>query len=195
MRERDKSLDTAKAIAIILVVVAHSGVPHWLTQFIYQFHMPLFFFISGVVLSDKYLSDIKTGIKKKLKAYYIPFVKWNLLFILLHNVFTTLHFCNDKYDLTLTGIHIVQTLTMTGQEPLLAPYWFLISITSASIMAILLLNAMAKAKVLNKRNLGGWVLIIVILSSVRHIFPYSKLDLLGKSYLFGFSLHAERLLI
>ncbi len=41
---RDKSLDIAKAICIILMVVGHSGCPTYLHDFVYMFHMPCFFF-------------------------------------------------------------------------------------------------------------------------------------------------------
>lgn len=46
-KERDKSIDIARGLAIILVVVGHSGINQYFWNLIYFFHMPLFFFISG----------------------------------------------------------------------------------------------------------------------------------------------------
>ncbi|MBO4897450.1 MAG: acyltransferase [Clostridia bacterium] len=51
--ERFQWLDNVKAIAIILVVVGHAGyysncVIKYIIDFIYEFHMPLFFMLSGV---------------------------------------------------------------------------------------------------------------------------------------------------
>lgn len=49
-------VDTMKAIGIVLVVVGHApGLNAGLKHVIYSFHMPLFFFISGLLLSDNKL--------------------------------------------------------------------------------------------------------------------------------------------
>ncbi|MFP5418016.1 MAG: acyltransferase family protein [Gammaproteobacteria bacterium] len=49
-------VDTMKAIGIVLVVVGHApGLDATLKQVIYAFHMPLFFFISGLLLSESKL--------------------------------------------------------------------------------------------------------------------------------------------
>ena len=61
-QKRDLTLDLAKAICIILMVIGHSGCPDYLHRFIYMFHMPCFFFISGYLLNDKYLTNLKTGL-------------------------------------------------------------------------------------------------------------------------------------
>lgn len=71
---RDKSLDIAKAICIILMVVGHSGCPTYLYDFVYMFHMPCFFFVSGWLLNEKYVTDLKTGLIQKAKGSYYPFV-------------------------------------------------------------------------------------------------------------------------
>jgi fucose 4-O-acetylase-like acetyltransferase len=43
-------IDIAKGIGIILVVVGHTSTPLYLHNIIYQFHMPLFFILSGLFL-------------------------------------------------------------------------------------------------------------------------------------------------
>ena len=75
-----------KAIGIILMVIGHSGCPQMLSKFIYLFHMPLFFFCSGIFL--KAISDRETAfafIKRRVVGLYVPFVKWSILFLFLHN--------------------------------------------------------------------------------------------------------------
>lgn len=48
--------DHAKAFAIVLVVLGHTnGLPTFATKLIYSFHMPLFFFLSGYLMKDRYL--------------------------------------------------------------------------------------------------------------------------------------------
>ena len=64
-------IDIAKGYGTILVIYAHLGVgPLW--TWIYSFHMPLFFFLSGYVFSTKY--DAKNFIKKKCKSILVPYV-------------------------------------------------------------------------------------------------------------------------
>lgn len=75
--KRDITLDILKGIGIILVVLGHiySGFGK---SIIYLFHMPLFFFASGAVLSysDK-VSSLQLG--KKAKRLLIPYFFFSLL--------------------------------------------------------------------------------------------------------------------
>lgn len=50
MIQRDKSWDAVKGLGILLVVLGHSGCPAYLHDFIYLFHMGLFFYVSGKFL-------------------------------------------------------------------------------------------------------------------------------------------------
>ncbi len=106
-KERITYIDVVRGIAIILVCVGHAisnmqdvreiALPH-LLRWISQFHMPLFFVISGMLFSD---ANVKHPVKSslhKVKAYYIPFVVYNLIFLALHNVFAALQLVNDKFN-------------------------------------------------------------------------------------------------
>lgn len=46
--QRNQRIDVIRGMAIMLVVLGHSGVSEPLFQWIYSFHMPLFFFVSGI---------------------------------------------------------------------------------------------------------------------------------------------------
>lgn len=48
--EQWKWVDIAKGIGIILVFLGHFNIPDTLRAEIYTFHIPLFFFLSGVLL-------------------------------------------------------------------------------------------------------------------------------------------------
>ena len=48
--KRIEWIDTAKGIGLILVILGHLHIP-FMTTWIYLFHMPLFFFLSGLVYS------------------------------------------------------------------------------------------------------------------------------------------------
>lgn len=47
LNTRVEWVDVAKGIGIILVVLGHNQSPDYIIKFIYSFHMPLFFFLSG----------------------------------------------------------------------------------------------------------------------------------------------------
>ena len=54
MKEANKKrilwIDYAKAFAMFFVVIGHVNSGNYLTNWIYSFHMPLFFFLSGITL-------------------------------------------------------------------------------------------------------------------------------------------------
>lgn len=93
--KRDLTLDFAKGLLIMLVVLGHgiqySFGPEWLSsqQFfddvvfktIYSFHMPLFMLISGYLFYGSNKKALKPLLLSKLKAIGIPM----LCFILLYN--------------------------------------------------------------------------------------------------------------
>lgn len=78
MKNRLLWLDIAKGITIILMVLGHSSLPEVLSNFIYAFHMPLFFVASGYTSNWK-----KTGIYQfacnKARTILIPFVTYSVI--------------------------------------------------------------------------------------------------------------------
>ena len=80
MSNRIKWIDNAKGCAIILVLLGHFLGCVELTSLIYVFHMPLFFFLSGLVFRiDKYTS-FKEFFIKKIKTLMIPCILFNFLY-------------------------------------------------------------------------------------------------------------------
>lgn len=66
----------SKAVTIILMIIGHSNceIPY-VTQTLYMFHMPLFFFLSGFCFKNKYLTEPRTFVQRRLKGIYWPYVK------------------------------------------------------------------------------------------------------------------------
>lgn len=172
---RDSSLDVAKGLLIILMVVGHSGCPEYLNKVIYLFHMPAFFFISGMLLNDKYFSDCKSFLLRKIKGIYLPFVKWSILFLALHNVFFWLHIYNVEYDLIHHIIKVARILTMTGSEQLLGGFWFLKELFYASIISWMVLDIFRR----NSRSFGGYIpFMFVIAACILTLVPF-KIPAIG----------------
>ena len=77
---RIKSIDIAKAIGIFLIVLGHVLTQGILRKFIYAFHVPLFFFLSGLCFSKK--NNIKF-FKKKVTTIYLPYILLSLISIFI----------------------------------------------------------------------------------------------------------------
>lgn len=163
-QRRDATLDIAKALCITLMVVGHGGCPSYLGRFIYMFHMPCFFFISGWLLSDKYLADLKTGLIRKVKGSYWPFVKWTLIFLLFHNSLAQLNVYDASYSLREFAIKIVRIFTLTGGELLLGGFWFLISLFWASVASLLFLWFLKRIGKLTSIYISGGVILALLIA-------------------------------
>ena len=93
--EHNNYVAIAKALAIMLMVIGHSGCPKIVGKTIYLFHMPFFFICSGLFFSPhSEMAKLKQFILRKVKGIYLPFIKWCLLFTLLHNLFYHLNIYN-----------------------------------------------------------------------------------------------------
>ena len=65
-------IDMAKGYGIILVIVGHLHLPSTITNYIYSFHIPLFFFLSGYLFNTK--KSFKDFVATKIKRLIIPYI-------------------------------------------------------------------------------------------------------------------------
>ena len=83
--ERVEWIDCAKGIGIILVIMGHSICPDTLLYWLYTFHMPLFFFLSGLTFNfDKYF-EFKSFVISKIKSLLIPYALLSLIYFVWKN--------------------------------------------------------------------------------------------------------------
>lgn len=121
---RYEYIDIAKGIGILLVVWAHILLVGWTHRFIYAFHMPLFFFISGYLFKrDKY-NSFKDFFKKRFKRLIIPY--------LIYSVFTWTIWAIFRYithsDVESYFMPLVQTVIAQGSGEFLvhnSALWFI----------------------------------------------------------------------
>lgn len=138
----------AKAIGIILMVVGHSGCPITISRFIYIFHMPLFFFFSGYFFKE--ITTKKSLIvftMKKINGLYLPYLKWSIFFLILHNTFCSLNIYNAlsntyPYQVNDYLVQLRKVLFMSDYELLLRPFWFVkeLLLSSLCVAAISLIR-------------------------------------------------------
>lgn len=176
---RDNSVSIAKAIAIMLMVLAHTQFSRNANLYINMFHMPLFFFMAGYCFKEKYLLDTRKFVLQKIKGIYVPYVKWSLLFLILHNIFFYLNIYSGEFgfngsvsslyfwnDFAKRFVYIVTR--MSGHEQLLGGYWFMKSLFFASFISFLTI------KYVRKVAIGGGFLLAVtfILYVTNKSIPY-----------------------
>jgi len=71
---RDLSLDIFRALGIFCMIVGHVGFGEPFSHFIHAFHMPLFFFVSGLFFTgNKSLGKFTTNKAKKILIPYLSF--------------------------------------------------------------------------------------------------------------------------
>ena len=148
---RNTNLSICKGIAIILMCAGHTECNDMIINFIYLFHMPLFFIAAGYFFNKKYEQDPWLFCKKRFKGLYVPFVKWSVFFLLIHNLMFKIGILNEQYGNWENGVthpyswhdacqrlvHIV--FSMGGYDEFLAgAFWFFRALLVSSIVFLVL---------------------------------------------------------
>jgi|APCry1669193181_1035450.scaffolds.fasta_scaffold45876_2 fucose 4-O-acetylase-like acetyltransferase len=194
---RDQSLDIAKGIAIILVVIGHAIQNRYVNfdellgfRLIYSFHMPLFIFLSGAVASlwfkpdeialpfKEFISIIGIRIQKSAIRLLLPFISWALISNIVRQ----------------TGAPLLEVVIMAFRRPDTA-LWFLLCIFYCVVLfsAFQLILAGLQASNRQLRSIlkipldGRWQLFFIAIAWLLiepHMPPASTLDALKSYFLF-----------
>lgn len=172
-RSHNNYIAVAKAIGIIAVVVWHSRPPQWLGIFTMFFAVPLFFFTSGYFYKpSKTIKELKIFYIKRIKGLYIPFVKWSLIFLVLHNICFHLNLYNGQYgfrgetselytwtDFAKKAFNII--FRLTDNEQLLGAFWFIRALFIAALMVATIQFFFSKWKFINRY----WMFLVLLIGS------------------------------
>lgn len=162
MTRRIDFIDAAKGIAILLVVFGHSGHSGYIRDFIYTFHVPFFFFVSGLFIKPIEWSGIKGAFVNNLRRLIVPYVAMYLLTIPFGLAFI---YFKDGLELSFSNIVIKPLMGMLwgvdrlqGEYTMFTngPLWFLVALFCARMLFCL------NSLVLNKSNWGGVILGVVL---------------------------------
>lgn len=140
----------AKGIGIVLVVVGHC-IPDIfrIKQFIYLFHMPLFFFLSGYCYRVASERDWIGYCIRKIKSLYVPFVLCNCFALLFHQSFCRIGLYPQE-ELFQSAkqfmIYFAKILLCIKMEDIVAPLWFLPILMFVCIINILARKAISSLK-------------------------------------------------
>ena len=148
---RTPSFTILKAIAIILVVIAHSAAPAYLSNFAYMVGVPAFFVLSGYFFKLDNLDNTSDFVIRRTKTLYLPFIKWGVFFLILHNLFFEVGFLSESYGNAQGGVthpynwtqaaqHLwSMVFNMSGYDPFMAgAFWFFRALFLANIAFIFL---------------------------------------------------------
>ncbi|WP_223532583.1 acyltransferase family protein [Pseudomonas sp. GL-RE-20] len=147
--ERNHWVDYAKAIGIILVVYGHvargvqkagiqmdEGLFQLVDSIIYSFHMPLFFFLSGLFFYKSFKGRGATGlVVNKVDTILYPYVVWSLLQGSLESILS-------KY--TNGSVTFGDVLSLAWQPR--AQFWFLYALFLVFVTSSLLFTLFDKSR-------------------------------------------------
>ncbi len=125
-------LDMARGIGMILVVTGHvEYVNMSLLQFIYAFHMPLFFLISGILIWEKQeeKNNYIVLCKKKLRSILLPYCFFSAMILLIESARLLIRNL-DEWDNI--GQMLLQTLCLQGISTL----WFLPALFMSELLFV-----------------------------------------------------------
>lgn len=136
---RDATIDIAKGIGIVLVVLGHSPtVARWgpTLQLIYSFHMPLFFVLSGAVL--KASGSVGSFAAARFHAVLKPYLVVCVAMVLAKSfgAFSGMAGADEAWRF------IAGLLYGTGTTVMWTPLWYLPHFFAASCASFLLLKAL-----------------------------------------------------
>ena len=116
IKYRDTVVDVARGIGILLVVLGHLKNP--IMDFIYAFHMPLFFFISGMFVKNGYL--LGSMVRSKAKRLLIPFALYYFL-VVIYKMVKLL--AKGELDLSAFSVNNPDSIFLN-----VGPIWFLLAL-------------------------------------------------------------------
>ncbi len=126
-KKSNEVLSVMKGLAISMIVMVHSGCTGWLFIFTSFFNLPVFYFMMGYFFKNKYLENPKDFAIRKFKGLYLTFVKWQIGFVLLHNLLANLYVYESRYSLREIARRCFVVCKLVQAEHMLMPFWYIIS--------------------------------------------------------------------
>lgn len=189
MSKRVEYIDIAKGIGILLVVMGHNDfglVSPFFYRFIYAFHMPLFFFVSGMFFKDD--QQFVSLFRRRFETLLKPFIV-----ILLFILFMTISFTKVNFDVAI--FRFIKAMYANGHYLDWVQLWFIPHLFALNIFAF------GYYKLTNRigyKAVKWGVLIIMLVVGVKYLgmfWPFS-MDVFGKSLsLYGFPLSLDLIFV
>ncbi len=127
--------DVVKGIGIIAIVLGHSA--SRLTAFVYLWHVPLFFFITGYLYNErKYRSDPFAYLGRRIKSTWPKFMLYAGVHILFHNLLVKggVYAPEDLYSPSRIVTTFLLAVPYGISETTMGPLWFVPAWVTASFL-------------------------------------------------------------
>lgn len=72
-------IDIAKAVGMFAIIWGHILLHGWSNLFVYSFHIPLFFFLSGMVFNGAKYDSLWQLVKRRAKTLLLPYLLFSVL--------------------------------------------------------------------------------------------------------------------
>lgn len=175
-----------KGIGIILVVVGHVWID--LNQFIYMFHLPLFFFVSGYLYNEeKYGDDPYLHLANRLKSSWIKYVFLFWLMIWAHNFLLDTKIAwlyPGHYDFKDIVYQMIEALFGNGGESFGTTLWFVpVSVISVSLLGFIVSMSRKLYQYTNSFivKYGFQTVVIILLAILGYYLLMEKVELAAKT--------------
>lgn len=119
----NREMNIVKGLAIIAMVLGHCK--STFVSNVYLYHMALFVFVSGYFYNDVYSSKPVALIKKRMKSLYIPFLKFNIVVLLLKVILLDNIILKDGGVIGVFFIGIKSMVKFNSVDGLISAFWFL----------------------------------------------------------------------
>ena len=116
-------IDAAKGIGMMTVMWGHVHLGDISTYFVYAFHMPLFFLLSGMVFFPEKYGSFKNFVARKVKTLLVPYAIYSVITWVVWAVYV--HATHQQVDSIWAPL--LETLIARGSEGYLVhnvPLWF-----------------------------------------------------------------------
>lgn len=172
--KRSTRFTLLKAIAIICVVLSHAGIRGWLFNFVFIFHVPVFFMCAGYFFHTKYLTDERTFVMHRIKGLYWPFLRWSLFFLVIHNLLFPLGLLSEQYGNAGGGVlhpynwhqwgqHLWSIVfNMSGYNDFFCgTFWFFRALLLASLGFLVLFKVLRRSEHFVTNTQVGWGILTI----------------------------------
>ena len=168
---REKIWDIVKGIGIISIVIGHAGLTILnVHDFVYLYHIVIFFFVSAYFYNEaKYGDEPTLNFAKRFKSNWLKDLFYSIILILLHNFFVRYHFYNvAKYTTVKEYLEVfIDAMIFKNHETFQGALWFIPAlIISSGIFGMIVYIARKISKVFKgKVELFIKYFTIIVLSS------------------------------
>ena len=133
--ERLEYIDNLKAIGICAVVLGHCShslnlLPHQITSFIYLWHMPLFFIVSGFFIKQLTFKSAILKYSQYVRAYIVASIVTlaSVIIVSILNDSNILEIIKNLLISILWGSGASRSAELFGNLPSIGPVWFLLAL-------------------------------------------------------------------